>query len=403
MLNINNKPWNKLRFSDVQKLLDGADDETFFFEFKADGERPEKLIKEVSAFANTYGGYILLGIDDDKTISGCTAWTEQRIHNTIHNGIAPIPDFDVKKFKPNGNTVFIIKIEEGSMPPYVTNRGQIFERVSSGSFPIKDSSKLSQLYTKHQDNLAKLNRKIGIEDLRIHLKTPPNLCAYFDIGFEIQCMDMDKVIGDFFEFDISEISQYIRGITKDFSISSLGYSYVITLSKLTAQREGTVAILPQAAMNNFIEIMKDGSVKCRICLFSDSDGKAEVSTLISFVSVFKEIYSKIFKKNINKNFIYARKYEKLEVIKQFTPYFDPDVFANMATYLQDHRERYGNNLVLNSSRIPPNDFTVLDRRYFDKCGLKFDADSIIDELFFSVYGKLGYIDAPNNKENDSDE
>ena len=47
MLNINNKPWNKLRFSDVQKLLDSADDETFFFEFKADGERPEKLIKEI--------------------------------------------------------------------------------------------------------------------------------------------------------------------------------------------------------------------------------------------------------------------------------------------------------------------------------------------------------------------
>lgn len=398
MLNINNKPWNKLRFSDVQKLLDGADDENFFFEFKADGERPEKLVKEVSALANTYGGYILLGIGDDKSVQGCTAWTEQRIHNTIHNCISPIPDFDVKKFKPNGKNIFVIKIEEGSMPPYVTNRGQIFERVSSGSFPITDSSKLSQLYAKHQDNLTKLNRKIGIEDLQIHLKTPSNLCAYLDIGFQIQCMNMEKIVDDFFEFDISEISQYLRGITNDFSISSLGYSYVITLAKLTAQREGMDVVLPQAAMNNFIEIMKDGSVKCRICLFADSDGKAEVSTLISFVEMFKEIYTRIFKNSINKNFIYARKYEKLEVIKQFIPYYNPDIFANMATYLRDHRRRYGNNLVLNSSRTPSSGYTVLDRRYFDKCGLKFDADTIIDELFFSSYKKLGYIDSPIKSE-----
>ncbi|MGN0576922.1 MAG: helix-turn-helix domain-containing protein [Ruminococcus sp.] len=42
------------------------------------------LIKEVSAFANTYGGYNFLGVDDDKTISGCAEWTEQRTHNAIY-------------------------------------------------------------------------------------------------------------------------------------------------------------------------------------------------------------------------------------------------------------------------------------------------------------------------------
>ena len=125
MININNKPWNKVRFTDIQKVLDGADDENFFFEFKDDQERPERLLKEISAFANTYGGYIFLGVTDDKTVAGCTAWTEQRIHNTIYNGITPIPDFDVRKFKHDGNTIFVLKIEEGSMPPYITNKVQI--------------------------------------------------------------------------------------------------------------------------------------------------------------------------------------------------------------------------------------------------------------------------------------
>ena len=67
MININNKSWNKLRFTDIEKFLSGTDDENFFFEFKADEETPPKLIKEISAFANTYGGYIFLGVNNDKT------------------------------------------------------------------------------------------------------------------------------------------------------------------------------------------------------------------------------------------------------------------------------------------------------------------------------------------------
>jgi len=71
MVNINNKPWDKLRFRDIEKFLSESGDENFFFEFKSDDEEPKKLIKEISAFANTYGGYILLGVNDDKTIGGC--------------------------------------------------------------------------------------------------------------------------------------------------------------------------------------------------------------------------------------------------------------------------------------------------------------------------------------------
>ena len=87
MININNKQWDKLRFSDIEKMLAQTDDETFFFEFKSDEESPAKFIKEVSAFSNTFGGYILLGIRDDKTIEGCKKWTEQRIHATLHGSI----------------------------------------------------------------------------------------------------------------------------------------------------------------------------------------------------------------------------------------------------------------------------------------------------------------------------
>lgn len=42
MVNINNKPWDKLRFRDIEKFLSESGDENFFFEFKSDDEEPKK-------------------------------------------------------------------------------------------------------------------------------------------------------------------------------------------------------------------------------------------------------------------------------------------------------------------------------------------------------------------------
>ena len=69
--------------------------------------------KEISAFANTYGGYVFLGVDDDKNVLGCVEWTEQRIHVTIHDNLTPTPNFDVKRFVLKGKKIFVIKVEEG--------------------------------------------------------------------------------------------------------------------------------------------------------------------------------------------------------------------------------------------------------------------------------------------------
>lgn len=69
MININNKIWDKLRLKDIEKYLDTIDDdETFFIEFKEENIRNTQLTKEISAFANSFGGYILLGVNDSKKL-----------------------------------------------------------------------------------------------------------------------------------------------------------------------------------------------------------------------------------------------------------------------------------------------------------------------------------------------
>ncbi len=45
--------------------------EGLHIEFKKKANFPDKIVREMVAFANTKGGFLFVGIDDDKTISGC--------------------------------------------------------------------------------------------------------------------------------------------------------------------------------------------------------------------------------------------------------------------------------------------------------------------------------------------
>ncbi len=52
----------------LQELIAGGESQTV--EFKRRFTSPEKIAKELCAFANTQGGYLILGVDDDRTIVG---------------------------------------------------------------------------------------------------------------------------------------------------------------------------------------------------------------------------------------------------------------------------------------------------------------------------------------------
>src|SRR5699024_4758207 len=99
--------------------------------------------------------YLFLGVDDSKKVVGCTnVWSELRINNVICNGISPMIQFDIKKFNVSkSKKLFVIKVEEGVNPPYITSDGYLYHRVSSSSDRIKDSNTLNNLYLKSQNNI----------------------------------------------------------------------------------------------------------------------------------------------------------------------------------------------------------------------------------------------------------
>ena len=400
MVNINSKPWEELQFKDVQDYLSDPDsNENCFFEYKIDKVEPAKLVKEISAFANTYGGYIFLGVDDNKNIVGCTAWNEQRIHITIHNGITPTPQFDVKCFSADDKIIYVIKIEEGAMPPYITNKGDICERVSSGSCVVTESGKLNQMYHKRADQLLHIKSQIELPEVEA-AKLPNNVFGYWDFGFSVVTSEQTNLQKNFYTIDLEPIAKYLREINPEFSITRVGYSYVFGMGSATVRTQNGKVVPTAAGVHDFMEIMLDGSVRGRLLLIATPEtADVDITSLFYYSSSFlRKVYSLIFGVGYSEIFVYAQKYEKLTVLKQFVPFYklgteDSESDKNRyREYLENHKRKYGNNLIMTSNRIPKSDYEIIDRKYFDELNMAYNTGNLYRELFYSAFMNLGYID-----------
>ena len=404
MVNINGREWAKLTYQDVQSVISEQDlEESFYFEFKDDRVSSKKIAEEVSAFSNTFGGYIFLGIADNKQIEGCTSWNEQRIHTTIHDSISPTPSFDVKKFTIDSKTVYVIKIDEGAEPPYITNNGKIYERLSSGSFPIKDSSKLSQIYSKKERLIEKMERTISIPPID---ESASNIYGYIDSGFYLVASDIQVAIDTFCQADLKAIAAEAAEMTPSFNLSNIGSSIIYTPGGISVQK----GHLP-AHTNNFLEIMADGSARMRILLINNDRNDPSVNMAIpnSLLRSYKEIYTKIMGDLFPQRIAYAKKYESLTVRQQFQPvcFFDDCILEDHPDLREDnekridalraHREVFGITNVVTDNRIPKTGLNTIDKRQMELWGLEYTAESVIDELFFSRFIAMGVVPIPEEQ------
>lgn len=398
MVNINGKEWDKLESLDIETLMAEQDfEESFYFEFKDDRTASKKIAKEVSAFANTFGGYIFIGITDDKKIEGCTDWNEQRIHTTIHDSITPTPSFDVKKFTCSDGIVFVIKIEEGAEPPYITSGGHIYERLSSSSQPIKDSSKLSQIYSKREQQLSNMERKITIAPLE---KDVGNIYGYIDIGFVVVPSNIQTAMDIFKKTDLKKTIKEAIVSTESNNLTRVGNSIVYTPGGLSTSK----GMLP-AHTNNFLEIMPDGSAKMRILLINNNneDSRINMSLPLMIKKSYENVYTYVMRELFPDKLAYAKKYESLTVLKQFNPVFYYDEWAleldpsfqeeneKMFKKLEEYQKIMGTDIVVTNDRIPKTGLYTIDKRQIELWGSDYNVETIISELFFSRFLGLGMI------------
>jgi hypothetical protein len=149
------RPFAEMTVTDVQQIVAdvGEERETLFFERKRQ-VTSESLAKSCSAFANTYGGLLLVGIDDkddelvgiDEQVAEPQVW----VKDSLRGHVLPLPPFRTR-WLPVGDDrgLLLVLVEESTSTPHLmTRRGTIYVRNpgSSDPVPIRDQARLLELF-----------------------------------------------------------------------------------------------------------------------------------------------------------------------------------------------------------------------------------------------------------------
>ncbi len=116
--------------------------ETTTVEFKMKANHPEKIVREIVAFANTEGGHLFIGVNDNRTIAGLKYPDEEEyvLVKSIKELCRPAIDFEVETIRFQEDLQILhFEIKEGVKKPYFAflekhhRFGKAFVRVNDKS------------------------------------------------------------------------------------------------------------------------------------------------------------------------------------------------------------------------------------------------------------------------------
>jgi len=137
----------------VEAFLAQAGDEGLTWEAKGT-ERPHSgsVRKHISAFANTVGGFYIVGASQDGDNG---SWRldpvdfgdepQTWLSRVIRSNLRPVPFFDVKAWPRDSGQIAVVNVDSVAEPPSMTVDGEVFTRVSGESYPVTDPVALQRL------------------------------------------------------------------------------------------------------------------------------------------------------------------------------------------------------------------------------------------------------------------
>ncbi len=103
---------------EVAELIEGG--EGLRVEFKKRFSTFEKIAREIIALANTRGGYIFFGVNDDGTVCGVESekGEAELIKRALNEYCLPVPDTKLHFFEFDGYEIVILEIMESDVKPH---------------------------------------------------------------------------------------------------------------------------------------------------------------------------------------------------------------------------------------------------------------------------------------------
>jgi hypothetical protein len=148
----------ELEAADLGVLRDVA--EGWYVEYKRDWPGVKSAAKSISAFANTYGGWLFYGIQQNADRKAADfpgldtselPKIEQQIAQAVSAHVHPSPHFELRSLAgpeqtiglASDRSIVVVRIPDGLDPPYVRSDGRIYRRVGDQSDPIPETDRHS--------------------------------------------------------------------------------------------------------------------------------------------------------------------------------------------------------------------------------------------------------------------
>ncbi len=162
---LNEKALNKsMEIEDLIKLISEGESDKVEFKENVSNDLPKKI----AAFANTDGGFIIIGVNDEGKIIGIKDVNKatQKINDFLLS-INPVPKVKIKKFELDKKQVIIIEVEKSNVVHAVRN--VVYIRIGRNLRPltIEETSKL--LLTKRKINWDDLASDVPLEKANFKL------------------------------------------------------------------------------------------------------------------------------------------------------------------------------------------------------------------------------------------
>lgn len=162
--------------------------ENTLFEYKAIFDRSSKeakakYLKELAAFHNHNGGYVVFGITDEGQLVGLNNFAEPdgaELSNDIRTYFAPAFFVSARTLQIEAYLLYIIHVEKRKLIPTVCTKsfpnvlvaGTIYWRYHAESTPITAGDLITLLHSLRGEETAKLT---DIEDKRLKIENKPDL------------------------------------------------------------------------------------------------------------------------------------------------------------------------------------------------------------------------------------
>lgn len=169
----------------IKSLIEQGENSSI--EFKNASVKPDAIAKEIIAFANTSGGVILIGIEDDKSISGIDDsknWEEWTM-NIIRNNILPPLNIQFNILKIENKKIAVIEVPKGINKPYQALDGNYYIRIGSTN-RIASIQELMRLFQESGMFHYDMTSVPGTSIKSLNLNIVTQYFKYYDIDFENQ-------------------------------------------------------------------------------------------------------------------------------------------------------------------------------------------------------------------------